>query len=157
MLDVSGIGKVKLKSYGNVFLETIRQHCEECSIAMDVEWKKPGTSAVMSQSVRGGMTSNSKKSITFPMLRQGCDLAEIAAAAEITTGTVVSHLLELMQDESIPSIDGWVPVEVQRRIIEAADVVGREKLKPIYEHLQQSVDYEQIRLVLSFEKQQTAT
>lgn len=157
MLNVSGIGKVKLNSYGNVFLEAIRQHCEECSIAMDVEWKKPGTSAVMSQSVRSGTTSSSKKSITIPMLRQGCDLAEIAAAAEITTGTVVSHLLELMQDEIIPSIDGWVPVEVQRKIIEAADAVGREKLKPIYEHLQQSVDYERIRLVLSFEKQQTAT
>jgi ATP-dependent DNA helicase RecQ len=155
MLNVSGIGKVKLNSYGNVFLETIRQHCEECSVAMDVEWKKPGTTAVMSQSVRSGTTS--KKSITIPMLRQGCDLAEIAAAAEITTGTVVSHLLDLMQEESIPSIDGWVPVEVQRKIIEAADAVGREKLKPIYEHLQQSVDYERIRLVLSFEKQQTAT
>ena len=90
-----------------------------------------------------------------PMLRSGHPLEEIAATAEITVGTVVSHLLDLMQDEPIASIDGWLPLELQQRILGAADRVGREKLKPIFEELQQTVSYEQIRLMLSFEKQQS--
>jgi uncharacterized protein YpbB len=46
-----------------------------------------------------------------------------------------------------------VPIDIQKQIIAAANVVGREKLSPIFEHLQRQVSYELIRLVLAFERQ----
>ena len=110
-------------------------------------------SGFVSRVVRSGGTGT--KSITYPMLRSGYPLEEIAKKAEVTVGTVVSHLLDLMQDEPVASIDGWLPSDLQQRILSAADLVGREKLKPIFEELQQQVSYEQIRLMLSFEKQQS--
>jgi len=156
MLNVSGIGNVKLNAYGRTFLETIHEHCGSDSIEMDVNWKKgldlqtarPRTV----RTVRTGGTGT--KSITYPLLREGKPFEEIAERAEVTIGTVVSHLLELMQEEPIASIDGWLPLELQKRILSAADAVGRERLKPIFEHLEQKVSYEQIRLMLNFEKQQ---
>ncbi len=154
MLKVSGIGSVKLAAYGNRFLEVIQEHCEASAIPLDVEWKQglANDSVSRSRVVRAGGTGT--KSITYPMLRSGCPFEEIANKAEITVGTVVSHLLDLMQEEPIASIDCWLPSDLQQRILTAADRVGREKLKPIFEELQQSVSYEQIRLMLNFEKQQ---
>ena len=155
MLKVSGIGSVKLSAYGNRFLEIIKEHCQASSIQLDVEWKKGLASQADSRSRISRSGGTGTKSITYPMLRSGHPLEEIAVRAEITVGTVVSHLLDLMQDEPIASIDGWLPPELQQRILGAADRVGREKLKPIFEELQQTVSYEQIRLMLSFEKQQS--
>jgi ATP-dependent DNA helicase RecQ len=156
MLNVSGIGKVKLNSYGQIFLDEIAQYCNSNGIAMDVDWKAlSGTSATKPKSLRSGL--GGKKHITYPMLREGRSLAETAQRAELSPGTVSSHLVELMQEESIPSIDAWVSLETQQKVIEAANVVGREKLKPIYEYLQQTVEYESIRLVLGFERAQSQT
>ena len=154
MLNVSGIGNVKLNTYGQTFLDAIQEHCSAESIETDVDWKKGlDGQSVKSRTSRASGTGT--KSITYPLLREGRPLEEIAERAEITMGTVVSHLLDLMQDEPISSIDGWLPLELQKRILSAADTVGREKLKPIFEHLEQAVPYEQIRLMLSFERQQS--
>ncbi len=152
MLNVSGIGNVKLEAYGQTFLEAILEHCENTSAELDVDWKAGlvGQSAGKPRTARPSGTGT--KAITYPLLRVGRPLEEIAEKAEITVGTVVSHLLDLMQDEAISSIDCWLPTELQERIVAAADIVGREKLKPIFDHLEQSVPYEQIRLVLNFEK-----
>jgi len=150
MLSVSGIGKVKLGAYGQVFLEAIQEHCQTASIDMDVQWNKAALNSGPPKATRPSGT----KATTYPMLREGRSFEEIAQKAEITVGTVVSHVLDLMQEEALPSIDCWLSTELQQRIVSAADIVGRERLKPIFEHLGQSVSYEQIRLMLTFERQQ---
>ena len=154
MLNVSGIGNVKLNAYGRTFLEAIHEHCSSASVAMDVDWKKDsiGQAVGKPRTVRLGAAGTKAK--TYPLLREGRPFEEIAERTELTVGTVVSHLLDLMEDEAISSIDCWLAPELQQRIIAAAEIVGREKLKPIFEHLEQSVPYDQIRLTLNFEKQQ---
>ncbi len=154
LLTVSGIGSVKLNAYGKTFLNTIKEYCETAGVEMDVDWKQGLSSQSVERSRASRAIGTGTKSITYPMLRSGRPWEEIAEKAEVTVGTVVSHLLDLMQDESIASIDCWLPLELQKRILGAADRAGRERLKPIYEDLQQQVPYEQIRLLLSFEKQQ---
>jgi len=153
MLNVAGIGNVKLNAYGRTFLEVIQEHCKAASVEMNIDWKK-GSEDQLTRPRSARLGGTGTKSITYPLLREGKSLEEIAERAEITVGTVVSHLLDLMQDEQIASIDNWLPIEQQKRILAAANAVGREKLKPIFEHLEQSVPYEQIRLMLSFERQQ---
>ncbi len=154
MLNVSGIGNAKLNTYGQSFLDAVHEHCGSAALELDVDWKKNlvGHGIVKPRTVRLGAAG--AKAITFPLLREGRPFEEIAEKADITVGTVVTHLLDLMHDEAISSIDCWLEIELQQRIIAAADVVGRERLKPIFEHLEQRVPYEHIRLTLNFEKQQ---
>jgi ATP-dependent DNA helicase RecQ len=153
MLTVSGVGRTKLSSYGQLFLDSIELYCRSQSIARDVQWKTQSDRDRPTSTSRLGSGPTGTKSITIPLLRQGRPLEEIADMAAVTPGTVASHLQELMETESVASIDNWVSVEVQRRIVAAANEVGREKLKPIFEHMNQEVPYEQIRLVLKFERQ----
>jgi uncharacterized protein YpbB len=91
------------------------------------------------------------------LLKQQRPLDEIAAKAGVTVGTVANHLSELIQNNLVDSIDVWVPRDIQNRILAAADVVGREKLSPIYEQLQQQIGYETIRIVMTFESQNAAS
>ena len=148
MLAINGIGKAKLDSYGARFLETIHSYCVRMGVAQNVTWK----SDTVNQSTPS-MRPTGTKTITLPLLRQFQPLDEIASKAGVTVGTVVGHLIEWMESEALSSIDAWVPTELQKRILAAADTVGREKLSPVFEHLQRQVGYEMIRLVLAFERQ----
>ena len=152
MLAIPGIGNAKMESYGPSFLEAIRDYCDRTGATQDVVWRtddpKPLPNAVR---------LSGTKSITIPLLKQQRPLEEIASKAGVTVGTVSNHLSELIQTEPVDSIDVWVPRDIQNRVLAAADVVGREKLSPIYEHLQQQIGYELIRIVLEFERQNAAT
>lgn len=152
MLAVNGIGAAKMQSYGPRFLEAIRDYCDRTDTTQDVVWR---TNAP--QPLPNAVRLSGTKSITIPLLKQLRPLDEIAEKAGVTVGTVANHLSELIQTELVDSIDVWVSRDIQNRVLAAADVVGREKLSPIYEHLQQQIGYETIRIVLAFESQNAAS
>lgn len=151
MMRVNGMGQARMDQFGARFLEAIRDYCTRKGVAHDVVWRT-GEPATTNHSV--GLTG--AKSITFPLLREMRPIEEIATKAGLAASTVLGHLTELMQSEIVESIDAWVPMEIQKRVLAAADIVGREKLKPIFEHLQQQVSYEHIKIVLSYERQAAA-
>jgi ATP-dependent DNA helicase RecQ len=141
-----------MESYGPSFLEAIRDYCDRTGTTQDVVWRTQESS-----SNPNAVRLSGTKSITIPLLKQQRPLDEIAAKAGVTVGTVANHLSELIQNNLVDSIDVWVPRDIQNRILAAADVVGREKLSPIYEHLQQQIGYETIRIVMTFESQNAAS
>jgi ATP-dependent DNA helicase RecQ len=151
MLRVNGMGQAKMEQFGARFLDAIREYCARKGVTHDVTWRT-GEPAVARHST--GLAG--ARTITIPLLREMRPIEEIAATAGLAVSTVLGHLFELMQSEVIESIDVWVPIEIQKRVLAAADIVGREKLKPIFEHLQQQVSYEQIKIVLNYERQAAA-
>jgi ATP-dependent DNA helicase RecQ len=151
MLAINGIGATKMGSYGPRFLEAIRDYCDRTDTTQDVAWRtKDPTPTPNAVRLTG------TKSITIPLLKQRFPLDEIAAKAGVTVGTVANHLSEWIQTVGVDSIDVWVPRDIQMRVLAAADVVGRDKLTPIYEHLQQQIGYDMIRIVLAYESQNAA-
>ncbi|MFN6127749.1 MAG: DNA helicase RecQ [Planctomycetota bacterium] len=152
MLAINGIGAAKMQSYGPSFLEAIRDYCDRTGTTQDVVWRTKD-----SKPLNNAVRLSGTKSITIPLLKQRRPLDEIAAQAGVTVGTVANHLTELIQTEPIDNIDVWVPRDIQNRVLAAADIVGREKLSPIYEHLKQQIGYETIRIVLAFEQQNAAS
>lgn len=151
MEGINGIGRTKMDSYGSRFLAAIRSYCQRTGATQDVVWKSAKAAPLASP-----MRMSGTKSITIPMLKQLRPLEEIAARAGVTVGTVSGHLSDLLQSEIVESIEPWVPIEIQKQVIAAADIVGREKMTPIFEHLQQKIGYEIIRIVLAFERQAAA-
>ena len=53
-----------------------------------------------------------------------------------------------IEEEQPEDITTWVPDDVYQEVAAAAQVVGREKLKPIYDALEGQVTYDHIRWVL---------
>jgi len=155
LLRCSGIGETKAEAYGSTFLQAIQQYCHESNMPQDVEFAA-AASAPREAKPMGGKPSASK-GVTVPLLLQRESLEAVAAKAQLTVGTVVTHLLGLIEAGEIESIDPWVDPALQLRILASAERLGRERLKPIFEDLEQSVPYDVLRIVMTFERSQISS
>ncbi len=89
--------------------------------------------------------------ITKRLLLEGKNVPMIAKERKITESTIWGHVEELIESKSIKlaDIQRTAPSDwnnVWPAISKAIDVVGDEKLKPIFEHLEEAYNYDQIRL-----------
>ncbi len=85
------------------------------------------------------------------LYQKGLTIAEISKQRELTTGTVAAHLAFLIEKKVLlaDEVDKLVNKKTQKKIIKAAAKVGTEKLKPIYDELNEEVGYNEIRLVIA--------
>jgi hypothetical protein len=63
--------------------------------------------------------------------------------------TVLQYLVEFIRAEKPANVDFWVKPEVYSRVAEAAHRVGLGLLKPIFFALDETVPYDQIRIVVA--------
>ncbi|MEY2725409.1 MAG: ATP-dependent helicase RecQ [Planctomycetota bacterium] len=93
----------------------------------------------------------SAKSHAFQLLQRGASIDDVVAATERTKSTVIGYLCEFIEQEKITDPGKWLSVDpnVSRRVRAAVGVVGSDKLKPIYEALNEEVSYDTIRVVLA--------
>jgi len=88
---------------------------------------------------------------TFDLYNKGLAIEAIAQERKLTTGTIVGHLIFLMEKKLIKfeEIDRLVDNNKQKKIKAAMAKVGANKLKPIKEELGEDISYEEIKLVLA--------
>jgi ATP-dependent DNA helicase RecQ len=131
---ITGVGEYKLAEYGEVFIHIIQRF--------------------MATSEFGNSTVKGKTYLeTLQLLQVGKTIAEIAKAREIHQTTVYSHLAYLFEKHLIHDIAKYLTREEMALIEKAVKAVGAtEALKPIYDFLNEEVDYGKIRLYLSYKK-----
>jgi len=131
--EISGVGKYKLAQYGNQFIEEINNYHQENKQIQRV-------AAAASDTAR----------VTFKLYQQGLSMEEIAQQRNFKVSTISSHLADLLlAGESINLYD-LVSLERQQVIEGAIELLGVEKLKPIWDHLEEKYTYEEIRLVAAW-------
>jgi GTPase SAR1 family protein len=81
--SIKGIGKVKVKMYGNEILTMIGDYCEKMEIS-----RTPFQKLIATQSKK-----NDSKEITINMFKAGKSIAEIAAERGFAASTIESHLI----------------------------------------------------------------
>lgn len=150
MLQIDGIGEAKSNAYGDPFLEAIRAWSSQSGQRMDVALRSPNGS-MASTAFRATNPPSKVQQAVRPLLMQSLPLETIAQKVEVTVETVCKHLLGLLETGVLSSIDPWVSAETQARVQQAANDCGRDRLKPIYEALDQTVPYHVLRMVLAME------
>ena len=85
--------------------------------------------------------------LAFAAFDAGRSIDEVCRELDRAHSTVCQYLLDYIVVRGIVDPTRWVPVETVLRVEQAIDEVGMERLRPIFEHLQQSVPYEEIRIV----------
>ncbi|MEX0917595.1 MAG: helix-turn-helix domain-containing protein [Candidatus Paceibacterota bacterium] len=88
---------------------------------------------------------------TKGLLNEKKTIAEIAKERGMVQSTIWGHIEELIaaREITVGNIDHLLPDEwdtIWPKVQEAIEAVGDEKLKPIFEHLNEEYDYEVIRL-----------
>lgn len=98
-------------------------------------------------------TKESTYNITKELLKKSLNASAIAKERQIAPSTIWSHIEKLVNDKEVvkdelehlvPSNISWD--EVYPSILDAIDKHGAEKLKPLYEELDEKYDYDIIRL-----------
>ena len=129
---ISGVGAFKLDEYGDAFVAAIRAYCEE-NPAGETQTDAADLGRTHLQ--------------TLEQLKQGWSIEQIANDRGLQVTTVHGHLAKLIEAGQITDIDPYIEAEVRSRIEAAIDQVGLDRLTPIFETLNGTVSYGEIRLV----------
>jgi ATP-dependent DNA helicase RecQ len=145
--DVYGVGSNKRDKYGQVFLEAIRTFCQEQGLPTAA-----APSAVANLPTVPNMPSYSQMQ-TWELHRKGLTVEGIADARGMSPTTIVGHLVELIEMEREVDINLLVEPERQQPIVQAIQIIGDDRLKPIYEFLESNYTFEEIKLVRAWWRQ----
>lgn len=139
MLMIKGVGEKKFESYGEDFLELIREYAEKNNISSKAVEKK--------EIIREDLQERYNK--TYESYLEGLSLEEIAAKRNFKKDTIVEHLTRCEKDGKSVDWYRFIDQEREAKILEAIKNMGLEKLKPIKEALPDHFTYTDIKLVIS--------
>ena len=145
LLQLHGLGEVKLEKYGRRFLEVIGAYCREHGIADQVPAGKtvrqPKPSSKPRRHVDIGSAFNDGRSVD-----------SLAEAYGIKRETVVAHLYTYFQEGNALAAEGLLPAsslppEAQKRVLALFEKLGTDRLKPVFEALGGTVGYSELRIL----------
>lgn len=146
MLDISGVGELKLKKYGSRFIETIKAYMDENNI--DVKWNN------ISEHKNNKNADEKLKTheITVNMIKENMGIREIARKRNLKVSTILTHVMKYIGNSNGGDLninfEGIFTAEEENSIMTAIKKVGCERLTPIKEQLPDSIDYDKIRAVI---------
>ncbi len=91
--------------------------------------------------------------ITLSLHQQGLSLNAIANERGLKTSTITDHLTQLIAANQNVNIDQLVEPDRQDSIIKGIEKVGDTSLKTLYEYLGEQYNYEEIKLVREWWRQ----
>jgi ATP-dependent DNA helicase RecQ len=141
LMTIHGIGAHKIQKFGEIIISIVKEYCEEKGIIdKTVEIPAPREYVKKPRHVQIGELYNAGRSIT-----------EIEAAEGVQRITVISNLKKYVQDGYSITSAGLRPLlslDAERilSVIAAFDRHGHEFLKPVFEELGGSVDYDTLQI-----------
>ena len=142
MLRINGVGQRKLQDYGAAFLEAITEYARENGI----DDKTPLAAAVPLRAAEPRRSPTRRYEKTRPLADLGLPIHEIAERLGLRETTVAGHVENLIASGVLRDPSPYLPERGRlERIIAAIETVGDARLKPIYLHLDEAFDYEEIR------------
>jgi len=129
-ITIDGVGKAKLEKYGDAFIKAII--------------------AFQKNKVAKPKKEASTYKETLLLFQSGISAAEIAAKRKLGIGTVMSHLAKLYLDGAAIDLYQFVSKEDVKLVAKAKiELKNPSALKPYYDHLEEKMAYDKIRLALA--------
>ena len=85
---------------------------------------------------------------SFEHFRAGLNVEQVAERMGRALSTVRGYLADFIRHEKITDPSEWVDAATAERIAAAVEEVGDERLRPIFQRLNEEVDYDKIRIVV---------
>jgi len=143
MLNISGVGKVKYERYGAAFLAIIQEYCRANEI--DEKYKTPMRQTDKDANrryVAVGEAYNAGEGVNSLMARYG-----------VTADTILNHLARfIMAGNPLRTAGDLIALSelspaVQQKVFAAFDEIGSDMLKPVYDKLNTTVNYDELRIM----------
>lgn len=153
-LEVRGVGQQKCADYGDDFITCIAEHCREQGLETDVRPVQQTSAKTRTASQSG---PNESEFRAFGLFRKGLSMDEVAETMARAPSTVRGYLTAFLRHEQITDPLPWVDATTVERITQAADEVGVERLKPVFDRLDGAVSYDEIHIVVGCLRNRTET
>lgn len=146
LMQIYGVGSVKLKRYGDTFSKIIKEFCEENEVESRSKTleEKAEEVASMETHVRVGKAYNEGKTIEH--------LAEQFGVKDVT---IIKHLKTYLEEgngirtEGLAQASGLSPRK-RDEVMESMDRKGHDKLRLIYNDLNKEIGYSELRIMQLF-------
>jgi len=158
LLNISGIGQVKARQYGETFLEIITTFCQKHGI-IEKERPKSSRKAVRKKSWNGNQAleeksdANRRYVIVAEAFNNGESFDELMEQFQIQTGTILDYLARyllagnvLKHTENIITFSKLSP-DQQGSVFHAFDKLGTAYLRPIFDKLNGTVNYDELKVM----------
>jgi ATP-dependent DNA helicase RecQ len=139
---IYGISETKANEHGEAILAMVRAHCEEGELSFDRPLPPPVPRKIST-------CGSFQKEVAWEAFARGEAIEAVAAQIDRARSTTVEYLADYIVTARPASIEPWVSDAAREEIIAATERFGRDHLKPIYEHLNGRIAYDQIRIVLA--------
>ncbi|MBN1451554.1 MAG: DNA helicase RecQ [Anaerolineales bacterium] len=142
LLNISGVGQMKSRQYGDAFLEVIQSYC-----------KKHGLSEKQKETSRDKSDSNRRYVLVGEAYNSGETVQSLMARYHVTAGTILDHLTRylsagniLRNGEDLHGLTSVTP-EQQQAAFAAFDELSPMFLKPVYDKLNGTLNYDQLKIL----------
>jgi ATP-dependent DNA helicase RecQ len=142
LLKISGVGQVKLRQYGEAFLEVIQAYCENHDLK-----EKPRETA------REKSDTNRRYVIVAEAYNAGETIQCLMERYHVTAGTILEHLSrylaagnKLRDGKDLQEL-APVNLEQQQAAFGAFDELSPAFLKPVYDKLNGTMNYDELKVL----------
>jgi len=138
-----GVGDVKLKRFGKPFLDEIEKYCKE----KNIDERKKGIAKKIRKTV-----GNKKHHLVGKDYNRGKGIRHLAEEHGVKISTILGHLKKFKEEGHPLEPDRILEISElsdrkRHEVIKSMDKVGYQILKPVYEDLDKSVDYNELRVM----------
>jgi ATP-dependent DNA helicase RecQ len=151
---IRGVGSAKLTQFGKEFVAEITAFCTARKLPVDVAPPVLAAPAPIPRprrplSLDSSRPINDSRRRAFEMFERGASPDEVAQEMSRAPSTTRQYLAEYILHAKPASVAAWVDDATYKLISDAADKLGPIRFKPLMEHLEGKVTYDQIRVVMS--------
>ena len=142
LLKISGVGQVKLRQYGQAFLEIVQAYCEKHQLRETPR-----------ESPREKSDSNRRYVLVAEAYNGGETVQSLMERYHVTAGTILDHLTrylaagnKLRNGADLDSFTSATP-EQQLAAFAAFDELGTVFLKPVFDKLNGALSYDDLKVL----------
>ncbi len=146
MSRIFGVGETKLEQYGDVFLRLIRVFTQAKNIQ-----EQPHDQAPVRQRSGSALKAGSTYLKTKDLIEQKLSLATMARMRNVTEGTIIQHVVALVDEHPTLNLDHLKPnAERFQKITTAFQKANTRTLTPVKLILGDDFSYDELRLARLF-------
>ena len=153
LLQIYGIGEQKQEKYGAAVCRQIRDYSEQNELKTDLLPVAQTASKPVRRPTTKKPSSSPKLSaaadVYFELFDEGLTRDEVALQLDRAASTVSQYLVRYIEVRRIDDAATWIDRNVIQKVEEAAAEHGTARLKPIFDTLDQTVTYDDIRIVVT--------
>lgn len=151
LLKIHGVGSVKFKKYGRIFIDLIDQYSSEHHIEENLKLKKQ-----VNISINSPRKNKKPRHIVIgEEYNSGKSIKELIIELNVKPRTIIDHLYKCIMDgfklryDNVLTISGVSP-EKQTSALKIFGKLGAERLRPVFDALNEEVSYDELHILRLF-------